>query len=230
MPKKPEKPAKLGPDVAETAYRTMLEATGQADPSGALSQPALSWSLPLATPSDQASTADLSMRITRWILAALVLATPAPLPSQAAATAPPPAEAAASVAMVDRYIAAWNAHDAAKAASFMTDDVEYYDASTPALQKGRANAQQNVIQAFMTAVPDCGWRRTGAPVVGKEGVAFQWTFSGTNTGPWSDGTKATGKRFSINGLTLIRIREGKIAYEGDYYDAYGFFKQLGLAQ
>ena len=30
MPKKPDTPAKLRPDVAETAFRTMLEATGQA--------------------------------------------------------------------------------------------------------------------------------------------------------------------------------------------------------
>ena len=137
---------------------------------------------------------------------------------------------ASPTAVVDAYLAAWNAHDAAKAASFMTDDVEYYDASTPAPQKGRDNARQHVIQAFFTAAPDCSWTRTGAPVVGKDGVAFQWTFKGTNTGPWGDGTKATGKPFSFNGVTLIRLRDGKIAYQGDYYDAYGFFKQLGLAQ
>jgi ketosteroid isomerase-like protein len=64
----------------------------------------------------------------------------------------------------------------------------------------------------------------------RNGIAFQWTFEGTNTGPWSDGTKATGKHFSFHGLTLVRVKGGKIAYQGDYYDAYGFFKQLGLAQ
>lgn len=31
MPKKPAKPAKLRPDVAETAFRVMMEATGQAE-------------------------------------------------------------------------------------------------------------------------------------------------------------------------------------------------------
>ena len=169
------------------------------------------------------------MPITRWVALAFVLASPVTARAQAApATAPAPGTGA--VALVDAYMAAWNAHDAAKAASFMTDNVEYYDASTPAPQKGRANAQQNVIQAFMTAAPDCVWKRTGLPVVGNEGIAFQWTFKGTNTGPWSDGTKATGKAFAFNGVTLIRTRGGKIAYQGDYYDAYGFFKQLGLAQ
>jgi steroid delta-isomerase-like uncharacterized protein len=134
------------------------------------------------------------------------------------------------VALVDAYMAAWNRHDAARAAAYMADDVEYYDASTPAPQHGRANARQNVIQAFMTAAPDCRWTRTGTPVMDRNGIAFQWTFEGTNTGPWSDGTKATGKHFSFHGLTLVRVKGGKIAYQGDYYDAYGFFKQLGLAQ
>ena len=161
------------------------------------------------------------MTVPRGLALLLVLLSPPVISAQAPAT---------PVGLVDAYMAAWNAHNAARAAGYMTDDVEYYDASTPAPQKGRANAQKNVIQAFMTAAPDCRWTRTGAPVVDHNGIAFQWTFEGTNTGPWSDGTKATGKHFSFNGLTLVRIKGGKIAYQGDYYDAYGFFKQLGLAQ
>ena len=161
------------------------------------------------------------MTLPRRLALLLVLLSPALVSAQTSAT---------PVVLVDAYMAAWNAHDAARAAGYMTDDVEYYDASTPAPQKGRANARKNVIQAFMTAAPDCRWTRTGTPVVDKNGIAFQWTFEGTNTGPWSDGTKATGKRFSFNGLTLVRVKGGKIAYQGDYYDAYGFFKQLGLAQ
>jgi steroid delta-isomerase-like uncharacterized protein len=174
-----------------------------------------------------ARSAPLALRL--WLV--LACAAPGAASGQATPAVPAqPATPASTLAVVERYMAAWNAHDAAKAASYMTDDVEYYDASTPAPQKGRDNARKNVIQAFLTAAPDCVWTRTGAPVVGKDGIAFQWTFKGTNTGPWSDGTKATGKPFSFNGLTLIRLRGGKIAYQGDYYDAYGFFKQLGLAQ
>lgn len=161
------------------------------------------------------------MPLSRWLVLALAISVPAALPAQAPA---------GPVAVVDAYMAAWNAHDAARAAGYMTDDVEYYDASTPAPQKGRSNAQKNVIQAFMTAAPDCRWTRSGTPVMDQSGIAFQWTFEGTNTGAWGDGTKATGKHFKFSGLTLVRIRGGKIAYQGDYYDAYGFFKQLGLAQ
>lgn len=140
------------------------------------------------------------------------------------------AKAGAALAAVDGYMAAWNAHDATQAASFLADSVSYLDASVGTPQVGRDNAKTNVIQAFMTAVPDCKWVRDGDPVVSPSGdaVAFQWTFSGTNTGAWGDGTKGKGKHFSIPGLTLIRLRNGKIQSQFDAYDALGFYKQIGL--
>ena len=67
-------------------------------------------------------------------------------------------------------------------------------------------------------------------MIGDGAVAFEWSFTGTNTGDWADGTKATGKSFSFVGLTIMRFTDGKISYQGDFYDAYGFYKQLGLAQ
>jgi len=136
-----------------------------------------------------------------------------------------------AVSVVGGYMAAWNAHNAEKAASYMTDDVVYYDAAVGTAQVSRDSAQKNVIQAFLTAVPDCQWvRDTTPPIIGTDGVAFQWTFSGTHTGPFADGTPATGKKFSFKGATLIRLRGDKIAFQGDFYDGYGFFKQLGLAK
>ncbi|HSB55970.1 MAG TPA: ester cyclase [Gemmatimonadales bacterium] len=143
----------------------------------------------------------------------------------------PEAPAVDPVAVVDAYMAGWNAHDAAKAASQMADDVVYYDATVGVPQVSRDSAQKNVIQAFLTAAPDCSWVRDSTPpIVGHDGIAFTWTFSGTHTGPFADGTKATGKKFSFKGATVIRLKGDKIAYQGDYYDAYGFLKQLGLAK
>jgi len=136
----------------------------------------------------------------------------------------------AAVATVDGYMAAWNAHDVPAAAAFFADSGTYLDASVGTPQVGRTNAEKNVIQAFITAAPDCHWARNGAPVVNAAGdaIAFEWTFSGTNTGPWGDGTKATGKHFSFQGLTLIHLTNGKITSQFDSYDALGFYKQIGL--
>jgi hypothetical protein len=83
----------------------------------------------------------------------------------------------------------------------------------------------------MTAAPDLVWTRLeGAPVVGSDSIAFEWTFSGTNTGAWADGTPASGKPFTFQGLTVIRLRGDQIAYQGDYYDAYRFLRQLGFVE
>jgi steroid delta-isomerase-like uncharacterized protein len=147
------------------------------------------------------------------------------------ATAPVEHKPSEKVGILDNYLNAWNNHDAARAANFFTDDVEYFDASVGEAQRGKDNARIHVVEAFLKAVPDAVWQRDPAePIVGGEGLAFSWIFSGTNTGDWSDGTKATGKKFSVRGASLIRFRNGKIAYQADYYDAYSLFKQLGLVQ
>ena len=103
----------------------------------------------------------------------------APTPAPPKGPAPPAVD---PIAVVDQYMAGWNAHDAARAAGVMTADVTYYDATVGVPQVSRDSAQKNVIQAFMTAAPDCSWVRDSTPpIVGPDGIAFTWTFSGTHT-------------------------------------------------
>jgi steroid delta-isomerase-like uncharacterized protein len=130
-------------------------------------------------------------------------------------------------AIVDGYMAAWNAHDADQAATFLAEDAVYFDATVGTPQNGKAAARDNVIKVFIDAVPDLSWKMTSAPIVSAEGIAFQWQFSGINSGAWGPDTQATGKPLSFEGVSFIRIKDGKIAYQGDYYDALGFNKQLG---
>jgi steroid delta-isomerase-like uncharacterized protein len=147
-----------------------------------------------------------------------------------ALSVPPQASLAAdgADAVVQAYLAAWNAHDSAKAAGFFADNVVYYDASMGKPVEGRDAAKTGVIDNFLTAVPDAVWTMKGDAVVQGDRVAFEWKFSGTNTGAWGDGTAATGKKFSITGASVFQIKDGKIATQSDYYDALGLYKQLGL--
>jgi steroid delta-isomerase-like uncharacterized protein len=131
-------------------------------------------------------------------------------------------------AVVQAYLAAWNAHDSAKAAGFFADNVVYYDASVGKPIEGRDAAKTGVIDNFLTAVPDAVWTMKGEPVVQGDRVAFEWEFAGNNTGPWGDGTAATGKHFSFTGASVFSVKDGKIVNQSDYYDALGFYKQLGL--
>lgn len=54
-----------------------------------------------------------------------------------------------------------------------------------------------------------------------------WNFKGTHTGVFF-GIPATGKTVSIDGTTLVRMSNGKIAEERDFYDNLDFMTQLGL--
>ena len=54
-----------------------------------------------------------------------------------------------------------------------------------------------------------------------------WNFKGTHTGDFF-GIPATGKSVNLDGTTLVRMSNGKIAEERDFFDNYDFLNQLGL--
>jgi steroid delta-isomerase-like uncharacterized protein len=137
------------------------------------------------------------------------------------------ADEAANVAVVKDYLAAWNAKDIDKAASYFADDVTYYDASVGTPVEGMADAKAKVVASFINAVPDLKWEMLGDPIAQGDMVAFQWRFSGTNTAAWGDGTEAANKPFTFVGASVFSVKDGKIKTQSDYYDALGFYKQLG---
>ena len=49
------------------------------------------------------------------------------------------------------------------------------------------------------------------------------TFSGTDKGMFK-----TGKKFSVRGVSILTLKNGKISHNVDYYDAATVMKQLGL--
>ncbi|MEP7318187.1 MAG: ester cyclase [Panacibacter sp.] len=54
-----------------------------------------------------------------------------------------------------------------------------------------------------------------------------WNFKGVHTGVFF-GIPATGKTVDIDGVTLVRMENGKIAEERDFLDNLEFMQQLGL--
>ncbi len=64
-------------------------------------------------------------------------------------------------------------------------------------------------------------------VFGQENkLVKHWNFSGTHAGMFF-GIPATGKHVSIDGVTLVRMQNGKIAEERDFLDNLDFMTQLG---
>jgi ketosteroid isomerase-like protein len=53
--------------------------------------------------------------------------------------------------------------------------------------------------------------------------SIEWVFSGTDAGMFK-----TGKQFSVRGVSIVTVKNGKISRNVDYYDAATLMKQLGL--
>lgn len=60
-----------------------------------------------------------------------------------------------------------------------------------------------------------------------ERVIKRWSFTGTHTGDFA-GIKPTGKRITVEGVTIARMVNGKIIEERDYADDLGLMQKLGV--
>ena len=58
-------------------------------------------------------------------------------------------------------------------------------------------------------------------------VAVHWTAAGTNTQPGM-GIPATGKRISVDGMTIFRFKAGKICEEWSVWDMLSVMRQAGI--
>jgi steroid delta-isomerase-like uncharacterized protein len=58
-------------------------------------------------------------------------------------------------------------------------------------------------------------------------IIKRWSFTGTHTGDFA-GIKATGKRITVEGVTIAVMKYGKIVAERDYSDDLGLMQQLGI--
>jgi steroid delta-isomerase-like uncharacterized protein len=153
-------------------------------------------------------------------------ASPAPAANAAAAPVAAPA-AVGTLGVVQGYLEAWNAHDAARAAMYFDENAEYFDAAFGGVQRGRSAIAENAIGAFLRGVPDLRWDVRSPPIVGPDGVAFEWTLTGTHTGTWG-GVRATNQKIQLKGLSFVRIRDGRITYQSQVYDSAALNRQLGL--
>ncbi|WP_372753234.1 ester cyclase [Mariniflexile sp.] len=82
-------------------------------------------------------------------------------------------------------------------------------------------------QNFITGFSDIKF--TVVHIFGEgENIVKHWNFKGTHTGEFF-GIPATGKSVDIEGVTLAKMKDGKIAQEQDFMDNSVFMQQLGLA-
>jgi len=127
--------------------------------------------------------------------------------------------------VLDEWAAAWSAHHTEKILALYTDDCVHEDVTFGVVKHGKAELRAFAEGTF-AVVPDFTvvvTARCGADTWG----LLEWVLSGTHHGNLP-GLPATGKRFSVRGVTIVELREGKIRRCSDYFDAATFMRQVGL--
>ena len=161
----------------------------------------------------------LKTNVKRGLTAALLLAM-----LVSSATAAPPADKSAGdpdAAIAEKWIAAWNSHSPDKMLPLFTADIFYEDVAFGEVSHGSAELRKFAASEF-EGVPDLELKLLRANIHGGHGT-IEWIFSGTDKGVFN-----TGKKFSVRGVSVIDVRDGKISRNLDFYDTATLMRQVGL--
>jgi steroid delta-isomerase-like uncharacterized protein len=126
----------------------------------------------------------------------------------------------AGSALAAKWIAAWNSHDPEKMLPLFTEDVFYEDVAFGEVSHGHAEVRKFALSEF-EGVPDLELKLLRADIHGSHGT-IEWTFNGIDKDVFK-----TGKKFSVRGVSVIELRDGKISRNLDFYDAATIMRQVG---
>jgi steroid delta-isomerase-like uncharacterized protein len=161
----------------------------------------------------------VKMNVKRGLTAAIILAmlvAPATAAPQGGKSAGDP-----DAAIAEKWIAAWNSHSPDKMIPLFTADIFYEDVAFGEVSHGSAELRKFAASEF-DGVPDLELKLLRANIHGGHGT-IEWTFSGTDKGVFN-----TGKKFSVRGVSVIDVRDGKISRNLDFYDTATLMRQVGL--
>ena len=130
----------------------------------------------------------------------------------------------------ERWLEAWNSHEADRLLALMTDDIEYRDDSWPKTMRGHADVRE-FLDAIWRATPDMTFELLAGPYVipGEPRAAFHWRGWGTHTGRLDPpGFAATGRRWELDGVDFHEYRDERVCKLRIAFDMMSASRQLGL--
>jgi steroid delta-isomerase-like uncharacterized protein len=127
--------------------------------------------------------------------------------------------------IVEQWQDAWNSHDVERILACLSEDAVYEDVPTGRINRTHEEARQ-FIEAGWAAFPDLRFEYAAASVTGEHGTS-EWTMMGTHWGDFP-GLPATGKAFSVRGVSVLELSGDKIRTVRDYWDFATVLRQLGV--
>jgi steroid delta-isomerase-like uncharacterized protein len=131
--------------------------------------------------------------------------------------------------LIDRYNAAWNAHDVEAIVSMHTEDSVFENHVTGDVNVGREEIGR-AIDGIFAVFPDLAFE-TRRAYVREDLVVQEWTARGTHEGPMTRSgieVRPTGRKVEYKGMDVIPIRDGLVARKDVYSDSITLLRQLGL--
>jgi steroid delta-isomerase-like uncharacterized protein len=119
----------------------------------------------------------------------------------------------------------WNNGNLSVAGELFAPNYEHHDASTPDFGRG-PDSEKKRASLYRNAFPDVHFTIEDVIAEG-ETVMTRWSCRGTHKGDLN-GIAATNKQFTITGITVARVSNGKIAEGFVNWDALGLMQQLGV--
>ena len=118
----------------------------------------------------------------------------------------------------------WNRGDLSVADDLHTPDFSDRDPASPRMRPGPDGMKEKV-SAYRAAFPDLHFDLQQVLSV-EEHVVAHWKCGGTHEGEVL-GLAPTGRRIEVEGISIFRLENGKIAEQTIVWDALGMLKQLG---
>jgi steroid delta-isomerase-like uncharacterized protein len=118
----------------------------------------------------------------------------------------------------------WNGKDIAAIDELMAADYVHHDPQSPQFSGGREGYKQ-LVEYYLKAFPDSHFTIDQEIQEGNTAVTC-WTVRGTHRGDLPT-MPATGKTFSVTGITVARLQDGKFVESWNNWDALGLMQQLG---
>jgi len=131
--------------------------------------------------------------------------------------------------LIERYNAAWNAHDLAAISALHTADVVFENHTASERAEGEEDVRRH-IGTILDAWPDLTFE-TRRFHDGPEHAVCEWTATATHARPVRrDGAvaKPTGRRITWRGVDVFTIRDGRIARKDVYSDSVTILRAVGL--
>lgn len=136
-----------------------------------------------------------------------------------------PVEQNEQMQLHDQHLAKQQSGDINSLHSDYADDAIVEDSMHATPFVGREAIMQRK-QSGMMAIPDVQIQVNNRIAHGNQ-LTVEWTATGTHKGDLHSSLPATGRSFSINGVTVVVRKQGKIVRESIYYDMAEVHRQLG---